>query len=147
MKKNNKMNISYGYLIGILIFFSCFLCSGCAAAENVYESFSAFEATDEELKLLSEGKLTLKYERGQFDSALEYYKYLLHEYAVAGSTLTKTWGVILIPASIVIGIILILLARKSIQIRRIALFVFIVGIPVIIFLLIYGSAVLADMLQ
>lgn len=127
------------------LFLSLFLCC-CAPAEKVYEEFSRFEATDEELKLLSEGKLKIKYDRSQFDNSLEYYKYLLSEYLTAGSNLAKSWGTVLIPISWAIAFILFALAKKSINIRKIALFVFGIGIPAILALLIYGSAILADML-
>ena len=46
--------------------------------------------------------------------------------------------------SVLFGIILLRLAPKAIKVRRTAWVVFIIGIPVVVLFLIFGTAILAD---
>lgn len=123
----------------IMVFFS-----GCTSGETVYDHLMSYEATDEELELVSEGKLSMEYDRGDFDSDIDYYKYLANFYLSQGTGYLKQYAVLIIIISEILGITLLLLFRKSIEIRRFAVLVFIVGIPVLIILAIYGTAILAD---
>ena len=125
------------------------LLSACADAESVYDHFSKYEATDSELKLLSEGKLTMDfyiptYERGDFESYFDYMKYVVHAYISSGATVLKEYAVYICVISIFVGVGMFLLARKSIEIRRVAVMVFIIGIPVLAILAVYGTAIFAD---
>lgn len=128
------------------IILTLMMLSGCAPAEKVYDTFSALEMTDEELELLSEGKLSFKYEKEDFPSITEYIKYQAYLYIKQGNRFLKNNAVVYMIGSIVIGMVIMMLARKAIKVRRMALFVFILGIPVIIFALIYGTAIIADLL-
>lgn len=125
--------------------------TGCATAQNVYEAFERAELTDEELKLLTEGKLTyeiddLEFERGNFENIKDYFEYRAYQFIKGGNQVLKGKVPVYIVVSIAIGGVLFLLARKAIKIRRMALLIFIIGIPFILMLLLYGTAILADIL-
>ncbi len=57
---------------------------------------------------------------------------------------TKHYGLIVAGVSAFVGIVIMRLARKSINIRRKALFILVIGIPLLMIVLLYGSAFLAD---
>lgn len=125
------------------------LLQGCTTAKAVYESFKEIELTDEELKLLSEGKLTYDVEhgRGDFENYGDYLKYRAYQYITAGSGFLKGKVPTYIVISWVIGLVMFFLSRKAIKVRKMALIVFGFGIPALLFLLLYGSAFLADALK
>lgn len=126
----------------VITFLSLHL-SACST-HDVYEYAKSYEATDEELKLMSEGRLDFKFSRGDFDSNLDYYKYLASEYLSGGMRLVDTYALPVCIISWAIGALIFFLARKSIGMRRMAVFTFIIGIPAIAFLISVGGAQLID---
>lgn len=145
--KNSISFLQIGVLILTLAFsFSLF---GCAAGKSVYEAFEELELTDEELELLSEGKLTYEngYGRGDFESTKEYLEYKAYQFITSGNGFIKEKAPVYIVISWAIGLVMYFLSRKAIKVRKIALLVFGIGIPGFLFLLVYGSALLADVLK
>lgn len=130
------------YLI-LLLSVVALVLSGCSQG-NIYEHAKDYQLTDEELKLLSEEKLGVRYDKGDFDTGLDYYQYLAAEYLSRGSSTIRGYAPYIIVISVVIGIVMLLLARKSIHLRRVAIGFFIIGIPIITYLITYGTAMLAD---
>jgi hypothetical protein len=130
------------YLILLLSVVTLVL-SGCSQG-NIYEHAKDYQLTDEELKLLSEEKLGVRYDKGDFDTGLDYYQYLAAEYLSRGSSTIRVYAPYIIVISVVIGIVMLLLVRKSIHLRRVAIGFFIIGIPIITYLITYGTAMLAD---
>lgn len=144
MSKNHTSFIRTGILLLTLTFALCLY--GCASGKSVYDTFKEIELTDEELELLSEGKLTYEGEYGKadFGSTKEYLEYKAYQFITGGHGFLKEKAPLYIVISWVIGLVMFSLARKSITVRKLALFVFGIGIPGLLFLLVYGSAFLAD---
>lgn len=128
----------------LLILLTAVTCSGCMTPSDIYEASRKYEATDEQLKALAEGKLTIRYDKENFDSYIDYLKYCAASYVVSGTQSLKTYAIPLGALSIAIGLVLMGLGKRSMRIRKFALFVFIIGIPVFIVCLIYASAFFAD---
>lgn len=127
----------------LILSFMVLILGGCSQGD-IYEHAKDYQLTDEELKLLSEEKLGVRYDKGDFETELDYYKYLAAEYMSTGSSTIRAYAPYIIVISIVIGIVMLLLARKSIHLRRVAIGFFIFGIPFITYLITYGTAMLAD---
>jgi len=130
-------------LVLALIFTSIFLTS-CMTPDEIYEESRKYEATDEELKALSEGKLRLTYDETQYDSYLDYLKYLAANVVSKGYESIASYTVPLMVASFALGLLLRGLAKRSMRIRKFATFVFMIGIPIFLFCLKYLAAFLAD---
>mgnify|MGYP003291821492 CR=1 FL=1 len=130
-------------MIFILICTSIFL-TACMTPEEIYEASRKYEATDEELKALSEGKLRLTYDETQYDSYLDYLKYLAAGMVSRGYESIAVYTVPLMVASFAGGLLLRGLAKRSMRLRRFATFVFMIGIPLFLFCLRYLAAFLAD---
>lgn len=131
------------WLMLLLILFSL-ISSGCMTPEDIYEKSRKYEATDEQLKALAEGKLTVRYDKDEFDSYFDYLKYWAASQVVSGTQSLKIYAIPLCAVSIAIGLILMGLGKRSMRIRKFALFVFIIGIPAFIVCLIYAAAFFAD---
>ena len=145
----------------VLVSLVAILLCGCEASEGVYKTLSdSFEVNDDELQALTEGKLDfndadengsdldINVEPGDIGGSISNIgnsaKSGLYK-AVSGiCTWSKSYGYIIAVASAFIGIIIMRLARKSINIRRKALLIFVLGIPIIVIVLMYGTAFLAD---
>lgn len=141
----SRVKVSFLRLMCLLmVMMFSFTLTGCADGETVYDKLLSYELTDEELHYLSEGKLTYEFDKSDFDSSLDYYKYLAATWLSRGSSLLRQYAVYVIIVCECIGILLFLSAKKSIQIRKFALMVFIIGIPLVCFLAVYGTAILAD---
>ena len=98
-----KMVSCLAILLPILIL------SGCAPAEKVYNAFSEMELTDEELELLSEGKLSFVYEKGDFSTVKDYWKYKAYIYIQGGNRFLKSNAVNYMMISIAVGMVIMLL--------------------------------------
>lgn len=135
---------------------------GCAQADSIYKTFSdSYELSDDELKALTEGQLSLNLEdtsslNGEFDSPNISSK--LGNLGVKAKTGVynlisrmctwfKTYGIYVAAISAFVGIVIMRLARKSINIRRKALFILVLGIPIFTVVMMYGSAFLCDALR
>ena len=150
MHTNQRKTLPFNTIVFVILTFTfaIFMC-GCASGKSVYEMFKEIELTDEELELLSEGKLTydVEYGRSDFGSLKEYLQYRAYQFVTASKGFIHEKALLYIVVSIAIGLIMYLLAPKSIKIRRVAIVVFLLGIPIILLLLFYGSAILADHLK
>ena len=143
-------------LLGLLIaFFTSCLIVGCSSADadNVYDyaSEALGEATDEELELLAGGRLGVNFDGSGIGSGLNGdgsfgggIKGGLYGMLTALCNSAKQYGPFVIVGSVLFGIILLRLAPKAIKVRRTAWVVFIIGIPVVVLFLIFGTAILAD---
>ena len=122
------------------------LFSGCASSDEVYDGFSFFERpTRREMEAIGQGKMVLAYDKENFDNYFEYLKYCIGYWLDQISDVIKEYAVPVMVASFSLGALILCIARKSIQIRKFAFFVFILGIPTIVFVLVYGTAIIADM--
>ena len=139
MKKKKKWII----LLLVLIVVTC---AGCMTPADIYEASRKYEATDEELKALAEGKLTMSYDKESFDSYIEYLKYWAASLVVSWSDYIKAYAIPLMAVSGGIGLILMGLGKRfrAMSLRRVGVFVFLIGIPAFIICLIYASAFFAD---
>jgi len=138
------LKIKKAVLLMLLLLLATVMCSGCMTPAEIYEKSKKYEATDEQLKALAEGKLTVSYDKESFDSYIDYLKYLAASYITSGSQSIKQYAVPLGSTSIAIGLVLMGLGKRSMRIRKFALFVFVIGIPAFIICLIYAAAFLAD---
>lgn len=146
------------YRIWCLIACLSLFLMGCSSADadSVYRYASeAFgEASEEELNLLSEGKLGVDVGNQGLGSGLGSgyasgdiagnVRGGLYGMLTAVCSTAKMYGPFIIIGSILIGIVMLRLAPKAIKVRRTAWTVFIIGIPVVMLLLIFGTAILAD---
>lgn len=143
-------------LLTIMILTSLLLC-GCESVDSIYTMFSdSYELSDDELTALSEGKLALNLEDNSssdfdttpgtmnIDNIGSKTKSFVYSLVSGLCTWTKKYGIYVAVISAFVGIVIMRLARKSINIRRKALFILVIGIPILIFVLMYGSAFLAD---
>lgn len=146
-----KQNILPRYLSMFCLLLGFLFITGCATPKNVYDTFMDMELTDEELSLLSEGKLTYEVEEGygysDFDSLKGFLRYKAYQYVSMGNQLMKTKAYTYMVISVCVGAVLFFLARKAIKVRRAALLIFILGIPLFIFVAKYGVAFLTDLLK
>ena len=142
-----------------LLFPVIFLCGCKDTANEIYNKTSdAFELDDDELKAFTEGKLELNssdengsnldIETGDLGTGLEGMgeraRSKLYYMVSAICTWAKTYGYLIAIASAFIGVIIMRLFKKSINVRRKAFLFLVLGIPIIIVVLMYGSAFLAD---
>ena len=136
--------------LSLLVIALLFL-QGCATPKNVYDAFMDMELSDEELSLLSEGKLTYDVEEGysysDFDSMKGFLRYKAYQYISRGNQILKTRAYTYMVLSVCVGTVIFFLARKAIKVRRMALLIFILGIPLFIFIAKYGVAFLTDLLK
>lgn len=63
--------------------------------------------------------------------------------AIGLSNMSKVVSIWVIPCSIIIGVFLLLVFKNTASIKKTAIFLFIIGIPLIMVLLNYGAAFLA----
>ena len=137
---------------------------GCEQADSIYNKLSdSFEMTDDELVALSERRLRLNAEGDSSFSGLSdiegpnvdgvtdgiaslgnQAKSASYKALSSACSWLKNYGFIICGASIFLGIVIMRLARKSINIRRKALFYLVIGIPVVTLVAMYGTAFLAD---
>lgn len=130
----------------ILVFlFSLFL-TACADAGEVYDVVSKYEATDEELKILSEGKARLVYDKGEFESTFDYMKYVAAVYVSHGSQKVKENAIGIIIFCIVLGCGLYYFSGNSTTLKRWAWIIGLGG-TILVFVAVWGSALMADYLM
>lgn len=130
----------FGVFLGLFV--SCFL-SGCADPNKVYDFASRFEVTDEQLEVLSEGKAKLVYDKGEFESTYDYMRYVAATYVSAGSMKIKEHAVGIIIFCIVFGLILHYFSGISATLK---VWSWVIGLggSVLVFVSVWGSALLAD---
>lgn len=120
--------------------------SGCASSEEVYDEFTFFESpTRIEWEAIGQGNMALSYDEGDFDNYFDYIRYRIGNTLDVVSSMTKNYAGLIIACSISLGVLMLCIARKSIQIRKFAFFVFILGIPLMVMFLVYGTAIIADL--
>lgn len=124
--------------------------TGCGEG-SAYDKMMSYKASEEELKLLSEGRLAVDYEYeysvDDFDNIVDYLKYVAAFHVQRHTKGIRAYAPYIIGSSLALGLLIFFTARKSIQIRKWAFFVLILGIPIATFIFIYGTAFLLDSLQ
>ena len=127
----------------LFLFFVACMIPGCSDPDKVYDFASQFEATDEQLEILSEGKVQLVYDKGEFESAYDYMRYVAATYVSAGSMKIKEHAIGIIIFCIAFGVLLYYFSGNSTTLK---LWAWIIGLggPVLVFVSVWGSALLAD---
>ena len=118
------------FLCLFVLFFSFTACS------SSYEHLIGEEAAVETVNNISNVSLT-----GQIN-----FRTWLMNVTLSVSNAFKVPAILFIPLSIVVGIILLNVFKNTAGIKKTAILVFILGIPVILFLLGWGSAILYTIL-
>lgn len=133
----------------LVILLITLLLTGCASTNDYYDYAQSYMLSEDEVRLLTERRLGVEIDgmnldKSSFDNVSDYYRYVASNYASYISDYAKYYGVWIIIFSEALGIILLLLAKRSIQVRKTAVFVFILAIPILTLVLMYGTAFLAD---
>ena len=118
----------------LFCFLSLFL--SFSACSSSYEHLIGEEAAVETVNNISNVSLT-----GQIN-----FRTWLMNVTLSVSNAFKVPAILFIPLSIVVGIILLNVFKNTAGIKKTAILVFILGIPVILFLLGWGSAILYTIL-
>ncbi len=133
-KRNSFKRTTVLYVMSVMLLITgCLTLTGCTLREAVSEDSDIYQYVKEHTEELQEGT-------GQ---AAENGTRRLTQGIFSVSDKLKSSAPIIIIGSILIGIILLFLFNNEQGMRRHAIFVFILGIPIIDLLLVYGTAWLA----
>jgi len=126
-----------------------FFVTGCSS-EEIYDSVTKTMATDEELRLLAEGRLGTEVVDGDVsvgDGIADFSGNIGYTIAHSISSFALTYGWFIAGISFVLGLLIIRLSGKASNIKRTGLLVFVLFIPIVSIVTIFCSAFLADALK